>query len=213
MQEKWFQHKNVTRLDIYSHKIHQDKMVPDLVIKDVKTIRSLMDRIEQLPADGDQMKSFDMDTEEIDLCFYNDAGCQQIEIYRGKFKTPSTGFNSNANELETKLYTDIAALLFPANNKLLLKIEGLELQFKNFSITYSGSEFRDMAPATVSFTTDKFICKDKNNEQQLFEIISGQLPPKSLDIEVNDFKFKIVTYQTEDQQKLYPNYFQIVPIS
>jgi hypothetical protein len=210
MNANWFQHKNVTRLDIYSHKIHQDKMVPDIVIVDTKVIKSLMDRIEQLPADGDQMKSLDMDTDEIDLCFYNEEGCQQIEIYRGKFKTPSTGFNSNVNEIETKLYNDILALLFPGNNRLLLKTVGLELRFNNFSIVYKGSEFRDMAPATVSFTKDIFTIKDRNEDEQQVEIISGQLPPQPLYIDVNQSKLGLLTYQAKDGQRLYPDYFQII---
>jgi hypothetical protein len=210
MNREWFQHKNATRLDIYSHKIHEDKMVPDLVIEDSKVIKSLMDRIEQLPADGDQMKSFDLDTEEIDLCFYYEGRCQQIEIYRGKFKTPSTGFNSTVTELETKLYTDISSLLFPASNKLLLKIEGLELSFKDFSITYKGSEFHDLAPATVSFTKNKFSISDKNNIRQQVEITSGQLPPQPLLIQVDGFKIELLTHQTKDQQRLYPDYFQII---
>jgi len=209
MNRSWFQHKNSTRLDIYIHKIHEDKMVPDIVIEDHKAIQSLMDRIELLPADGDQMKSFDLDTEEIDLCFYFEGRCQQIDIYRKKFKTPSTGFNSKINEQEEKLYNDITSLLFPAANKLLLKIEGLELHYKDFSIIYQGSEFTYLAPATVSFTKNKFIIKDKNKQEQHIEVISGQIPPQPLLIEVNHSKIELLTYETKEKQRLYPAYFQI----
>ena len=211
MNNTWLQHKNATRLDIYIHQIYQHKMDPDLVIEDTKAIKSLMDRIEQLPADGDIMKSFSPDAEEIDLCFYYEGKCQQIEIYQGKFKTPSTGFNSNANESEKKLYNDIVALLFPSINKQLLKIEELELKFNNFSITYKGNELTDMALVTASFTKDKFVIKDKNDQEQQVAITSGQLTPQPLLIKVNHSKMEILTYQTKEQQRLYPDYFQLVP--
>jgi hypothetical protein len=209
MLRQWFQHKNATKLEIYIHRIDEDKSDPAIVIEDSKTIQTLMNRIEEIPADGNEMKSFGEDAEEIDLCFYSEEKCQQIRIFGKRFRTPSTGFNSIGNEIEAKLYRDIDALLFPAINKIMLKVEGLELQFNNFSITYTGSEFRDFAPATVSFTKYNFIIKDKYKKEQPAQVISGQIPPQPLPVEVNGNALVLLTY-TKDEERLYPDYFQII---
>lgn len=74
-----------------------------------------MTRIEKIPANGDMMKSFGSQTEEIDLVFHCGDQTQTIEIFNQRFKTPSTGFNTdrNAIEIEQGLYSEINALLFP----------------------------------------------------------------------------------------------------
>jgi hypothetical protein len=207
---QWFQHKNATKLEIYVHRIDEDKSDPAIVIEDSKAILHLMNRIEQIPANGNEMKSFGEETEVIDLCFYNGDDCQEIRNYRKRFKTPSTGFNAMGNEIEVKLYRDIDALLFPAINKIMLKVEGLQLQFNNFSITYTGSEFHDLAPATVSYTYYNFILKDKHQKEQSVQVISGQIPPQPLPIEVNGNSFILLTFHSKDEERLYPDYFQLV---
>ena len=107
--------------------------------------------------------------------------------------------------------TILLLYFFPSINKQLLKIEEVELKFNNFSITYKGSKLTDMAPVTASFTKDKFVIKDKNNQEQLVAITSGQLTPQPLQIKVNHSEMEILTYQTKEQQRLYPDYFQLVP--
>ena len=213
MKRPWFSNTNATSLEIQKFKsISDHEIVASVIINDLKVIQSFISRIEQIPPEGDMMKSFGPEAEHIDLCFFNEDALDIQHIYQKRFKTPSTGFNSSKSELEEKLYQDVDALLFPALDKQILQIENLELVFKNFSITYLGSEFHQVELVSVSFTKNKFLIKEKNKKEQLIEITSGQLPPKPFAFEIGHSKFEILTYKTKDDQRLYADHFQIVAI-
>lgn len=215
MKRSWFQNKLATSLEIKKFiSISDNNIVQSITINDVRIIQSIMDRIEKIPEDGDMMKSFGPDAEQIDLLFCYEKQVQVIQIFQKRFKTPSTGFNSKKNEIEISLYNDIDALLFPDFIKIIPKIENLELKFSKFSITYKGSESYDYFPATVSGTIDKFLVRDRNKNEQLIEINSGQTPPQPAAVDFGYLKVIVVTCQTEskDPKKLYPDYFQVMEI-
>jgi hypothetical protein len=211
MERHWFLYKNSTSLEIKKFvSISDSKILKSVLIHDINMIKSLMERIDKIQSNGEMMISFGPKAEQINLSFTCEKGIQEIEIYQKRFKTPSTGFNIENNELETGLYQDINALLFPDFNTITLKVKDLELPFPGFSITYKGEEFIDRAPSTSSFTKNKFLIKDKNKKEQIVEIISGQLSPAPMKIEVNGSAIIILTYQTKKLTRLYPNYFEII---
>jgi hypothetical protein len=218
MNGSWFDNTSCNFLEIKKLKSISDHyVIRSIEIKDAHAIKSLIDRIENIPADGDMMKSFGPDAEEISLLFHCGNKIQEIGIYNKRFKTPSTGFNVGESKTEESLYNDIDALLFPDFNKFFLKVEDLELVFKGFSVTYKGSEFKDFAPATIQTLTQKFLITDSVKHTQLIEVHSGQVPPQVKLIEVNrggmrlfNSKIKLLTYQTDKGIRLYPSYFQIV---
>ena len=210
MERQWFTNKNCTSLEIKRYNSISDHEVKQSVkIGDLKFIQRLMNRIEKINSDGDKMKSFSRDAELIELLFNSENGPQTIQIIQHGFKTPSTGFNST-NEVEESLYNDINELLLPGFNHTIPLVTNLELMLPGFSITYTGSETQDLAPATVSFTVNKFQLRDKKGQEQTIKIRSGQTPPQPIKVEVNGKEFTILTYQTKELQRLYPDYFQIV---
>jgi len=107
------------------------------------------------------------------------------------------------------LYEDIATLLAPVVNKKILKIENLELKLENFSITYKGSEFTDGAPATVSFTTETYLVKDKAGTEQTIRVTSGQTSPKVQKFEVNKKTYSLLPLNSSTGASLHPDYFEI----
>ncbi|MDB5273845.1 MAG: hypothetical protein JWO58_2212 [Chitinophagaceae bacterium] len=209
MERLWFQHKECTSLEIKKFRsLANHEVEKNITIEDQDIVQLFMSRIEQIPAGGEMMKSFIGTAEHIQLIFHGEQGTQTIDIIRKRFKTPSTGFNTHKIEIETSLYEDIDALLFPDFNKIILKVEQLEFIFPQFSITYKGHTFYDAAPATVQVSTDFFILKSDNIIQPL-EIPSGQLPPQNLSTTINDIKLKLITHRTIDGKRLYPHYFQV----
>lgn len=114
MERPWFSNKNCSCLEVKKLKsISQRKVIKSIKIEDPHVIQNFMARIEEIPANGDMMKSFGPQAEEIDLVFYCGDQSQTIEIFNQQFKTPSTGFNSERKEIEEHLYSDINTLLFP----------------------------------------------------------------------------------------------------
>ena len=108
----WFKYKDCTLLEIVKYKsISNHKIEASVSINDIIFINNIIERIQNIPANGDMMISFGPDAEHIELLFYKEKDCQKIEIYNHRFKTPSTGFNSNKNEIELTLYKDIIHLL------------------------------------------------------------------------------------------------------
>lgn len=211
MKRTWFINKDFTLLEIKKFRsISEHQIESAVVIHDVKAIQRLAERIERIPPDGDKMISFSSRAAQIDLLFHSKDQLSEIQFFSKQIKTPSTGFNSVKSEFEIDLYNDIDTLLFPGLKKKILFIENLELDFKDFSITWTGSEFHDAAPVSVSFTKQKFLLKDKYKNEQIVEIISGQRPPQPLTVKISDLEITILTYKTGDAQQLYPNYFQIV---
>lgn len=210
MKNAWFQNQHCSRLEIKKPKsISEHEIISSVIIEDASVIAGLMQRISKIPADGDMMISFSPKAEEIDLEFHCGNEIQTIEIYGKRFKTPSTGFNSGRNEVEERLYQDIDALLFPDLDKIIPKVKGLALPFKDFTITFEGTYFKDYSPVSLSFNTDRFLITDKNKKSQHFEVSSGQNPPEPLVVEINRKRIKLLTDQTSSGINLYSDYFQI----
>lgn len=212
MPRLWFNTKDCAVLEIKKYKsisVHQ--VISAVRIEDQHSVKKIMERIEKIPVDGDMMKSFGHDAESIDL-FFHCAGetTQKVEIYQKRFKTPSTGFNSGRNEAESLLYYDIDALLFPDLEKKILKLINVEFKFNDFSLTYLGEITSQKIPATVSWTRDQFLLKDKTNTEKAIEIVSGQLSPPPYNFAILNLGFTLLTYQTEMQDRLYPDYFQVI---
>lgn len=212
MTRQWFNTEECNALEIKKYQsisVHQ--VASAVAINDSKVVKSIMQRIKNIPADGDMMKSFGPDAESIDLIFHcaNDT-TQKVEIYQKRFKTPSTGFNSGKNETESRLYSDIDALLFPDCEKRILKVKNVALEFRDFSLTYLGETNSEPAPVTASWTTNRFLIKDNNNNEQIVDIASGQLSPQPYNFDIGKVGFTLLTYQTEMKDRLYPDYFQVV---
>lgn len=211
MKNPWFTNKDFTFLEIKKFiSISEHEVERSVIINDIKFIKKLIEQIERIPSDGDKMISFSNSAEQIDLLFHSKDHLREIQFFAKQIKTPSTGFNSVKSEFEINLYSDIDALLFPDFGKKILLIENLELDFKDFSITSMGSEFYDAAPVSISFTKEKFLLKDKYKKEQIVEIISGQRPPQPLTIKIYNLEITILTYKSDDSQRLYPDYFQII---
>lgn len=210
VENVWFQNQNCTHLEIKKPKsISDHKLIKSITIEDEPTIAALMQRISKIPPDGDMMISFGPKAEKIELKFHCGDEIQTIEIYGKRFKTPSTGFNSGRSEIEERLYQDIDALLFPEFHKNILKVKGLAVPFKDFTITYKGTDFKDYSPASLSFNIDQFLITDQNKKSQHVQVRSGQQAPQAQVIEVNHKKLTLLTYETGNGVRLYPDYFQI----
>jgi len=213
MSRPWFKNKNLKRLTITRFtSISKHSVEQTLHMDHEASVKLLVERIDAVPADGDMMISFGSDAEHVELTFEAEGEEEQIHFYSRKIKTPSTGFNINKQQHELDIYRDVDALLFPEINKLILKIQNLLIQFPAFSITYLGSTFRDEAPVTLSFTTERYSIRDKKGVEQIIEIVSGQLPPKPFDFKVGTNSFILQTYKNNFGEDLYPNYFQIVQV-
>ena len=118
LERQWFKNKNYTLLEIVKYKsISNHKIEVSISINDTIIINKITERIQNIPTNGDMMISFGPDTEHIELAFYKEKDCQKIEIYNHRFKTPSTGFNSDKTEIESTLYKDIINLLSSNLNK------------------------------------------------------------------------------------------------
>lgn len=212
MKKTWSLNRKCTSLEIIKYNsISDHKIKKSVKIEDNKFINRLMDDIEQIPADGDMMKSFGSEAEQIDLIFSGNNQVQILQLYEKKIKTPSTGFNSTKSDLEKKLSDDVETLLFPDFNKNIPKIKNVALQFPDFSITFLGNEFNKGTTNNISYNKDKFLIKDKNTQQEI-EIISGELSPQQIIIKVNDIEITIMTFQSKELYTLYPDYFQIIKL-
>ena len=114
---KWFENTNCDVLEIKDYKtIVSKKPQKTKIITDKKTISNLIALIEKIPTNGQEMKSFGDEVAVVTLEF----GCtnekleikkQEVEFYRGRAKTPSTGFLEERSEFETKAFEMVQYLL------------------------------------------------------------------------------------------------------
>jgi hypothetical protein len=209
-ERPWFAHKEFTSLEIRKHKSLADHaIVKAIKIGDVRYINELVGRIEQIPANGDMMISFSGAAEHIELVFYSGDRVQAIDVIQKGFKTPSTGFNPK-NDYEKEVYAEIDAVLFPALEKILPKVEHVEFDFGDFSLEYTGSRFVDLAPVSLSFDIAAFELRAKGGKTQSIEIYAGQVPPGPMDLEVDGVKISLLTYHSKEQKRIYPGFFQVV---
>ena len=208
MDRPWFTDRNFTSLEIRKNKSLADHtVVRSVAITDVGYIGKLAGRIAQIPPNGDMMISFSGAAEHIELVFYSGDKVQEIDVIQKGFKTPSTGFNTK-NDYEKGLYAEIDAVLFPATGKIVPKIEGLLMDFGDFSLCYKGTRFEDLAPVTQSFHIAEFAYVDKKGNTQSIEISSGQLSPRPFVIKANGLS--ILTFHSKEEQRIYPDFFQVV---
>jgi hypothetical protein len=212
--DRWFTVKNCEKLEILKYQSLADqKAAKAVTLNDPRFIEEFMGQIENIPTKGEEMISFSDRAEKIELQFYCGAQKNVIELYGGKFKTPSTGFNSDKNEHESRLYRDINALLEPGYNKIIPKVKNFDFKFEDFSLIYKGHETESSNMATVNFSTDTYIIKDCKSGEQTLKVTSGQLPPSSQEFKIKGFlfssNFTLLTYETKTGDRLYPNYFQI----
>ncbi|MDD2833204.1 MAG: hypothetical protein PHD12_04260 [Methylotenera sp.] len=211
VKNAWFEHTSCNLLKINKfNSISDHRVMRSVTIHDHNTIKNFIARISAIPANGDMMISFGPKAEVSNLEFHCENKIQTIAIYGKRFKTPSTGFNSGKNETEEQLYQDIDGLLFPDFNKIILKVKDLALPFKDFSITYKGEEFKDFSPKTITYKVDNFLITDRSSKEQSVQIISGQIPPPPHQIEINRKKTTLLTYETKNNFRLFPQHFQIV---
>jgi hypothetical protein len=209
-ERPWFENKDFTSLEIRKHKSLADHaIVKTIRISDVRYINELMGRIERIPANGDMMISFSGTAEHIELVVYSGDQVQAIDVIQKGFKTPSTGFNPK-NDYEREIYAEIDAMLFPALEKILPKVEHVEFDFGDFFLEYTGSRFVDLAPVTLAFNIAQFYFRDKNGKTQSIEISAGQLPPRPFDLEAAGSKISLLTYHSKEQKRIYPGFFQVV---
>ena len=208
MDRPWFTDRNFTSLEIRKNKSLADHaVVRSVTITDVGYIGKLAGRIAQIPPNGDMMISFSGAAEHIELVFYSGDKVQEIDVIQKGFKTPSTGFNTK-NDYEKRLYAEIDAVLFPTTGKIVPKVEGLLLDFGDFSLCYKGTRFEDLAPVTQSFHIAEFAYVDKKGNTQSIEISSGQLSPRPFVIKANGLS--ILTFHSKEEQRIYPDFFQVV---
>ncbi len=214
MNNPWFSNHACSMVEIKKFKSISDHQISKAIrIEDTDAIKILMQRIAKIPADGNMMKKFSDEAEEINLAFHCGNKIQEIGIFNKRFQTPSTGFNPGKNQLEDNLYLDIDALLFPDFNKRILKIKNFAVPFKDFTVTYKGSVLVDIQGGAKQITTQRFTIKDKVQEQNI-EIRSGQNAPQTLDVRPNrtlpfSSAITIHTYQAKSGEILYPDYFQV----
>lgn len=108
----WFDSTEFTDLEITRTKAGSTNPTHLIKINDPVVIKSIVESIKLISPNGDMMKSLLID-ETIILSFHLKEKITSIYIYDGRFKTPTTGFNSSAKdkELENKLYTQINQIL------------------------------------------------------------------------------------------------------
>ena len=216
MSKPWFIHTNCNEIILRKREsISNHHVLSEIAILDKFAINNIIKRIKEIPANGDEMKSFGSEAEHIELVF----GCEnnqksQIDIINKRFKTPSTGFNSIGNQVEADLYRDIEGLLFPDIEKIILKVENLDIDFGDFNITYLNTDYIPQKPGGPTIGPVyimNFLVKDKILKvDKKLSVRSAQIPPQPLSFEVNKKKFTLLTYESKNEERLYPDYFQII---
>ena len=210
----WFPSSDCGTLTISRFKSGQgDGPVQSMRIADRNAIARLMKRIESIAPDGDMMKSLLVD-ERLHLEFDCGNGTMVIDIYDGRFKTASTGFNSNRKdkEIEAQVYRDLKGLLHPAVGESVLLVQGLSLDFPEFTVTFQGTTVRPQQPDEPTIgpiSTDLFLVKPKAGPELSLNVISAQLPPQPLSFEVDSRKYVLYTFMDEKGKRLDPYQFKI----
>ncbi len=216
MSKSWFIHTNCNEIILRKRtSISDHQVLSEIAILDKFAINNIIKKIEKIPANGGEMKSFGSDAEHIELVFgFENNQKDHIDIINKRFKTPSTGFNSIGNQVEANLYRDIDGLLFPAIEKLILKVENLEIDLGDFNITYLNTDYIPQKPGGPTIGPVyimNFLVKDKILKVDVkLSVRSAQIPPQPLSFEVNKKKFTLLTYESKNEERLYPDYFQII---
>jgi hypothetical protein len=114
-EKKWFINNDFERLEIlfFKHAIDQ-KPTQSKVILDKQQIIELIDKITQLPVDGDLFISFTPHVEFTSLIFKKSDRIERISIYGQKIQTPGTSFiagQKNAEQQEKEIIALLTRLL------------------------------------------------------------------------------------------------------
>jgi hypothetical protein len=119
----WFPNNDYASLEIKQFKsIENSRIMASAIINDAAMIKRVMDRIEEIPADGEMKVVFDTKKEKMTLHFSNEMDILTVEVYDHRFKTPSGGFHTNNNPLEIALYEDLDTLIHPNRKKKFAKL-------------------------------------------------------------------------------------------
>ena len=210
----WFTSTECQRLSISRFKSDNGQTPTHrLQIRDVKAIHRLMKRINEINPDGDMMKSLLVD-EELQLNFECGTAKAQVQIYDGRFKTPSTGFDSSDNDrrLERKIYTDLKTLLNPTIGERILSVENLEIRFSDFSFMFLGKQVREQQPGEPTIGpiwTDHFSIKPNVGAELVLAVTSGQTPPQPKAFQVGGKNFVLYTFLDEKGNRLEPDSLKI----
>lgn len=213
--EPWFKNPDCVELNIIKYKsISNSTAVAAVAIKDKAVVQEFMQRINSLPANGDEMIDMGPKAARTTLSFScANNSVQMIEFLNKKIKTPSTGFLSAKNSDEENLYRDIDAIVQPDFNKRLPKIKDLRIQFKDFTVAFTGEKNTPQPEGgpTVGPTNNVFysVWQKASANEISFNIFDGQIPPQPQAFVVGKKIYYILTYQNGKGESLYPKYFEI----
>lgn len=211
----WFTNTNCTELTITKYKSESNHdVVASVSTKEKSAIKEIIERIKALPVDGDKMKSWGPKTKYTALYFTCEGNTSQsIEIYDGKFKTPSTGYIVETLPAEQTLAQDIEALVLPILNVRLPKIKDYPVRFKDFLIKFTGNEHTPQPEGgpTVGPTNRNYfsVWENSSANEVSIAIFDGQIPPQPQAFVVGKKIYYLLTYQGVKGEALSPNHFMV----
>lgn len=198
----WFQKKDFTQLVLTKRKaISDDRVVATVRFPDGDGVRRVMGLIEAIPANGDEMKSWGESASLIALEFTGGDAVKRDDIIEGKFKTPSTGFNSMRGPEESLLAAGIDGLLDPRPGAPVFKCVGLPVKYKEFEIVPRGT--------TRTSDRESYELRTRGRPALILEVFSSQTPPAPVEFKIGKTSYLLRSYETEDGRRLYPDFFQI----
>lgn len=208
---KWFSSVEYVKVAIKKQKSFSDSsVVKEIMIQDPSLISFLKSQVEKNPVDGKMMISFAPESSYISIQFVDAQGTiDLVEIHDGRLKTPSTGFDSTKSAEETRLSSDIEALLQPGLSVPILKVVNNEYKFKDMSVVYLGKSSQEKSRATTSLSKERYQIKEAQGGEQILEITSGQRPPAPVEFKVNGKMYTLFTYENTKKIRLFPHYFEI----
>jgi hypothetical protein len=80
-------------------------------VTDPEALKGLIARIRAIPENGKLMVKMGPDASYIEMKFHCEGEVRRLEIYNGKLKTPSTGFNVDPGADEKAVVNEVLALL------------------------------------------------------------------------------------------------------
>lgn len=212
MENKWFSSPGCTSVTIKKYKSVSDHtIVAQVNVQDAAVAQKMAETIESIPTQGNRERKFAAENEQMDLEFTCNGKPETIHFFDQRIKTPSTLFHSTKIDAETKIFTDVVTLLNPEISRPILKVKGLEISYPEFSLMYTGArEGTSPENSTATLNRESFRIKDKEGNEQVLEITSGQLPPAPKEFKIGDQTYSLISYETKNRFRLYPDYIQIV---
>lgn len=211
----WFKYQNCSELEIYKYKsVSKDDLISTITIKEITAINSIREKIKSLPVNGDEKVSWSASSQRIVLSFKCEGeNFEKVEIINRKIKTPTTGFLSINNKVESELVSNLESLLEPKLNQRILKIKDYVVKLKDFSIIFTGNKERIQLPGepTIGTTNRHFFQVNENMSANstILEIFDGQIPPQPQGFVVGKKIYYLITFQFKPGEDLYPHYFVI----